>query len=221
MNKIHSNKESKKLKHRGHVHLFALVAFILAVGLACSALTSPATPAPQPPVDSGNSQPQPTDVPQQSGSTGNSSDFAVFTDKNDFFQIEVPSDWKQDSGSGDNYYIDSFTAPDGNALIESIVYDDGTSFPGGTNGKFALGLLHTFYSIDGKEGDIRITDDRIEKDGSESLSWNSRGRGTTGISYFEIRNGTTFLMLSLVYGNDFESQYLDTLNHVISTYAIP
>lgn len=209
------------MKHRGHVYLFALVAFILAVGLACSAV-SPSTPAPQQPADTtGNTQPQLTDVPQQPSNTGSTGDVAVFTDKNNLFQIEVPSDWTQDSGSGDNYYIDTFTAPDGFALIESIVYDDGTSFPGGSNGKFALSLLHTFYSVDGKEGDIHVTDDSIQKDGSERLVWNSPGRGTTGITFFEVRNHTTFLMLSLVYGNDYESQYLDTLNQVISTYTIP
>lgn len=214
------------MKYRGHVYLFAFVVFILAVGLACSALSpSPATPAPQQPVvntnDSGSTQPQATDVPQQPATASSSSDYVVFTDKNKLYQIEVPGNWKQDHTTGDHYYIDAIKSPDGNAVIETIIYDDGTAFVNGQNGKFALYLLNTFYSKTGKEGDIRVTDDKIEKDGSETLVWLSKEGGYSGISNFEVRNKTTFLMLTVNWGNDFKDQYSAALSHVFDTYAVP
>lgn len=212
------------MKYRGYKFLFALVVFILAVGLACSSLTS--TPAaPQQPINTGNDQPVQPSEPQQPSNTGNSSsDLVSFTDKNSYYQINVPGDWKHEQSedtTNNYYYIDTFTSPDGNALVENIAYDDGTSFPGGSNGQFALQILHQFYSKTGKEGDIKVTDDAVQKDGSERLVWNSKAGGYTGISFFEVRNHTTFLMFTVEYVNEAKDQYLDTLNNVISSYVIP
>ena len=205
------------MKTRGYLYLSAFIALILITGLACS-VVGPSTPVAPQPVNSGNSQP--TEPPQPSGNT-TSGDLVTFTDKNNYYQIQVPSDWKHDTSSGDNYYIDSFTSSDGKALIENIAYDDGKPFPGGSNGKFALQILHQFYSKTGKEGDIKVTDDAVQKDGSERLVWNSKEGGYTGISFFEVRKSTTFLMFTVEYVNEAKDQYLDLLNNVISTYSVP
>lgn len=119
------------------------------------------------------------------------------------------------------YYIDQFKSPDGNALIENIAYDDGKPFTGSQNGKFALYLLNTFYSSTGKEGDIHVSDDSIQKDGSERLAWSSSGGGYSGLSYFEVRNRTTFLMFTVEYANDYENTYIDILNNVVASYRTP
>ena len=204
------------MNDRGYKYLFAFAAFMLAVGLACYGGSTPAAPT-QPPAQVGGNASSPTAEPAVNSSGG----FVTFTDKNDYYQIEVPSDWKYETGSGDNYYIDSFKSPDGQALIENIVYDDGKPFPGGSNGKFALQILHQFYSKTGKEGDIKITDDAVQKDGSERLIWNSKEGGYTGISFFEVRNHTTFLMFTVEYVNEAKDQYLDLLNGVIASYSVP
>jgi hypothetical protein len=114
-----------------------------------------------------------------------------------------------------------FTAPDGHARIESIVFDDGEPFVGTQTGKTALLWLHQNYSTTGEEGDIRISDDSIQKDGSERLTWESKSGDYSGISFFEIRKPTAMLMFTVVWDNDFEDQYLDTLNAVIDSYRIP
>jgi hypothetical protein len=85
-----------------------------------------------------------------------------------------------------------------------------------------LKLLNTYYSSTGKEGDIRISDDSIQKDGSERLTWTSKGGGYSGLSFLEVRsNGTTFLFFTVDWGNDVQDTYIDTLNYVIESYKIP
>ncbi len=207
----------------------ALRSSSLIIGIACS---GGATPTAQPPQQQ---QPAPTtqsivtqSIATQSNSnttsTGNSSALVTFTDQNKFYKIELPGDWKynQTKDSQNNYYyIDTFTSPDGNAVIENIVYDDGTAFAGSDEGKFGLYLLNTFYSKTGKEGDIRVTEEKSQSDGSDRLTWYSKAGGYSGYSYLEIRNGTTFLMFTVDWANDFKDTYLDTLNQVIASYVIP
>lgn len=216
-------------------HLIVFLVLLLTASMACSLFSAggvPATeelpvqqvPAEQPSVQQPAEQESPTqESPQQSDSeTGG---FVTFTDQNDLYTIEVPADWiyEQTYDSENNYYyIDTFTSPDGGAVIENIVYDDGTLFTGNQKAKFALYLLNTFYSSTGKEGDIRVSDDKIMSDGSERLTWTSRGGGYSGISFLEVRsNGTTFLFFTVDWGNDVEETYLDTLNYVIESYTTP
>lgn len=152
-----------------------------------------------------------------SGSGG----LTTFTDQNNFYQIDVPSDWVHALTSETNDYIDTFTSPDKNALVESVVYDDGTVWTGSSNGKAALLLLNNFYSFTKKEGDIRVSEDKIQPDGSERLTWTSKGGGYSGVSYFEIRNKTTFLMFTIEWMNSAEAQYIDILNAVVRSYKLP
>lgn len=215
---------------------FVFVLLVLAmVSLACSLVSgsgAPVTEAPpvqQPPAQQPPEQQPPTaeqpvqEEPQSSDS--NDSDFVLFTDQNELYTIEVPADWtyEQTVDTETNYYyIDTFTSPDGGAVIENIVYDDGDRFTGNQKAKFALYLLNTFYSTTGKEGDIRVTDDSIMKDGSERLTWTSKGGGYSGMSYLELRsNGTTFLFFTVDWGDDVKDTYIDTLEYVIESYTIP
>ena len=209
-----------------------LLAVIASVSLACS-LFSGGGDAPA--IDNPPAQPelptkapvieQPTEAPvveqpTEEPSSG-SSDFVTFTDRNGLYKIEVPGDWLHSDETGDSYYIDQFLSPDGNALIENLVYDDGEPFTGRSNGKVALGLLHTYYSYTDEEGDIRVSDDKIMPDGSERLTWSSRGGGYSGMSFFEVRNKTTFLMFTVRWPDDAENDYVDILNRVIESYVVP
>jgi len=201
------------MKSRSILYLFAFTAMILVVGLACLSSAAPSQ-APQPVSDTSSS----------SSNSASNSDLVTFTDQNKYYAIDLPGDWKHDQTvdkENDYYYIDTFTSPDGNAIIENIAYDDGKPFTGGGNGKFALYLLNTFYSDTGKEGDIRVSDDSIQKDGSERLTWTSKGGGYSGFSYFEVRNKTSFLMFTVDWANDHESDYIDVLDSVISSYRLP
>jgi hypothetical protein len=208
------------MKNRSFFYLIAFAALTLAVGLACSALSGTPTsvPASNPPTQ----QSQPTsDSSSTSSGTSTGSDLVTFTDQNKYFQIDLPSQWVHTQSSGTHYYIDTFTSPDKKAVVENIAYDDGTAFNGTENGRFALQILNQNYSSTGKEGDIKVTDDSIQKDGSERLTWTSKAGAYSGLSYFEIRNKTTFLMFTIDWGNDSQSTYIDTLNNVVSSYRLP
>lgn len=215
------------MKTRGYSFLFAFMAFVLIVGLACSALSDTPTPAPQqPPQQQPTAQPQSNDNGNTNTSNSNTSSSALvtFTDENKFYQIDVPGDWKHDhtkDTQNNYYYIDTFTSPDGNAVVENIAYDDGTAFVGSDEATFGLKLLNNFYSKTGKEGDIKVTEEKAQSDGSDRLTWYSKAGGYSGLSFIEIRNGTTFLMFTVDWSNDFKDTYLDTLNNVIASYKVP
>jgi len=220
------------MKKQGSYRLFALMFVFVFVSLACYGGGTP-TPAPVQQQQQQQSQPtpvpqQPTPVPQQDvqptpeqQSTGG---LTTFTDQKKYFAIDVPSDWtySQTVDSENNYYyIDTFSSPDQMALVENIVYDDGKPFSGSDKGKFALYLINTFYSKTGKEGDIRVSDDRIMQDGSERLTWTSKAGGYSGISFLETRGTDTFLLFTVEWVNSAEDQYKSTLNDVIGSYRVP
>ncbi|MGA7192743.1 MAG: hypothetical protein WBW94_03865, partial [Anaerolineales bacterium] len=129
------------------------------------------------------------------------SNLTTFTDQNKYYQIQLPKDWKHEQSSGSHYYMDTFTSPDGNAVIQNIAYDDGTPISGSTNAQFALNLLDKYFSMNGQTGSITISDTNMENDGSERLSWASASTDASGISFIEVRNQTTFLIFSVEWKN--------------------
>ena len=211
--------------------LIAFFVFVIGIGCVCSGLSggTPTQPPVQPPpatkapVQQPTAQPQPTaELPQSTEAS--SGGWTTFVDQNKLYQIQVPADWtyQQTVDTENNYfYVDTFTSPDNGAVIENIVYDDGKPFTGSDKSKAALFFLNNWYSNTGKEGDIKVTDDSIQKDGSERLIWTSRGGGYSGISFLETRGSTTFLFFTVNWGNSVQDQYVDTLNQVIESYSIP
>ena len=211
--------------------LFAFVALLLAVSLACNGGQTSPTVAPVPTKQPAPTQasapnsivPQPPALNNPPPSNGNSSDIVTFTDENNLLAFDVPGDWAYEQLTYENAYIDRITSPDGSAIVDSLVYNDGAAFTGNDNGRFALQLLHQYYSSTGKEGDISISADEIQPDGSEKLTWKSKGGGYSGVSFFELRGDDrmTFLMFTLYYSNDADQAVLDILDNAITTYKIP
>lgn len=131
------------------------------------------------------------------------------------FTIDVPTPWEYERTESDVVIVDSFYAPDGHAVIQNIVYDDGEEISRSEAGTFALELLRTYYAQD-----IRILDDQVQPDGSERLIWTSSSGGYSGTSFLETR-GTTFLLFTTMHDDAYEDVYLDTLNYTVETYAVP
>lgn len=204
------------MNKRGSAYFLGFAATLLAVGLACGSISTTTS--------SPTAAASATNTPSASAPTTGAGGTTTFTDQNKNFAIDVPSDWThtQDVDKQNNYwYQDTFKSSDGHARVDSIVYNDGTPWTGSQNGAFALQLLNQYYSNTGKEGDIRVSGDSIQKDGSERLDWTSKSGGYSGESFFEVRNRMTFLMLSILWDNDFASQYQTPLDAVISSYRIP
>lgn len=211
-----------ELARQGWLYLIGFPVTVLAVGMACSTLApAAATPLPTeaalPTVGEG-------DTISSDASTTASAGIESFTDQNNYFVIDLPGDWQysQDVDNENHYwYWDVLAAPDGHAKVESVVYDDGTAWTGSQNGKQALYLLNKFYSNTGAEGDIRISNDKTQPDGSERLTWASRGGDYSGVSFFEVRNRTAFLMFTTWWDNDYADKYETVLDDVVSSYRVP
>jgi hypothetical protein len=130
----------------------------------------------------------------------------------------VPLAWTYSYDESENVYVDTFTSPDQHGVIQNITYDDGTTFTKSQAGAAALSLLNQSYT--NGANDIRITDDTVQSDGSERLTWESRSGGFSGQSFFETR-GTTFLMLSYLVDGGYADFYGPVWDNTLSTYAIP
>ncbi|HMZ08095.1 MAG TPA: hypothetical protein PK078_10800 [Anaerolineales bacterium] len=208
--------------------LFGFGALLLAVSLACGGSAAPtavptsiptAIPLPtNPPPPTEEAQQQTQDQGQQG-----TSDMVLFTDENGLFSFELPGDWLYDHGTGDNYYYDRFSSPNQLGFVENIVYNDGTAFVKSQKGQFALNLLNNLYSATGQVGDIKVTGDQLQNDGSERLEWESKSGGYSGLSFFETRgdDNATFLMLTTWWDNGVDQATYDTIMNAISTYRIP
>ena len=149
------------------------------------------------------------------------SNLTTFTDQNKYYQIQLPRDWKHEQTSGNHYYMDTFTSPDGNAVIQNIAYDDGTPITGSTHAQFALNLLDKYFSTNGQTGSITISDTSMMDDGSERLSWASASTDASGISFIEVRNETMFLIFTVEWKNRYKSQYFHILDQVTASYTVP
>lgn len=139
----------------------------------------------------------------------------TFTNPDALFSVKVPTAWEYERSESENAGIDTFIAPDGHAVIQNIVYDDGNAISRSDAADLALQLLHNSYAPD-----VRILDNRMQPDGSERLTWTSSSGDYSGISFFETR-GTTFLLFTAMYDRQYEDVYLDPLEYTISSYAAP
>jgi hypothetical protein len=137
-----------------------------------------------------------------------------FFGPNDLFFMEVPVSWRHEETTGNATAVDTFFSPDEHAVIQNITYDKGQPISKSEAGKFALGLLTTYYA-----DDIKISDDQVQQDGSERLTWNSPGGDFSGISSFESR-GNTFLLFTTMWDLDYEDMYFPILDYTLSTYDV-
>jgi hypothetical protein len=138
-----------------------------------------------------------------------------FIGPDSLYSVNVPISWTYEHTTGDFTAIDAFNSPDENAIIQNIIYDDGNDISQLEAAALALELLRNFYGED-----IKITEDRIQPDGSERLAWFSLDKNLTGLSFFETR-GTIFLLFNAVYENSYRNYYIDSLNYAVSTYKAP
>lgn len=138
-----------------------------------------------------------------------------FTGPNDLFEIDVPTAWQYERTEDGTTIIDTFYAPDGHAVIQNITFDEGTELSRTQAAQLGREWLKDAYAQD-----MRFLDDRVQPDGSERLTWTSAASDMSGISFLEAR-GTTFLLFTAMYDNEFGDVYLETLEYTISSYTIP
>jgi len=201
--------------------LLAFIAILVGVTLACVPGNDTPTPVPTPtPAPTkALSQPQPPATPV--GNTTVSSDLVTWTDQSDLLAFDLPGNWTYEQYTEEDLYIDKFASPDETAFIDSLVfYNNGSPV---NSGYASLYMLNNYYSYTGKEGDIRVTEDKIMKDGSERLTWFSKGGNYSGVSFLEIRgkDKSTFLLFTAYWADGVDQDTLDTVNNAIASYRVP
>jgi hypothetical protein len=218
--------------------LFFVTVLALAA-LACNGGRTPTSAPPQaaptsvqPPKDATQAAPQDNGDSNSSGDSttnskqlGSNSDPVTFTDSNNLYSFELPGDWTYENSfnEDDGIYVDHFESPDTTGFIENITGFSEDPLTGNSNGKVALYFIHKYYSNTGAEGDIRISGDQIQSDGSERLDWKSKSGGYSGMSYFEVRGDDrkTFLMFTVWWSNATPQEVIDTIQGAIKTYRVP
>jgi hypothetical protein len=143
----------------------------------------------------------------------------TFTDANDRFSIDVPIGWKTliDESMDDHVVRTQFRSPDDNAIIESIIWEPGGEIKLGSAADFLMDILRTSYASD--VNDIKITSEIVLEDyKSERITWISHSGGYAGMAYFEVRNKTQVVLLSIVWNRLFDDIYEPVLNSAVSTY---
>lgn len=129
----------------------------------------------------------------------------------------VPASWEHSHDeSYANTVVDSFQPPDEAAIIESVVYDDGTEMSGEVAREFALGMLKDFDDVQ----DLVVTEEQSQPDGSQRLSWYSDAGGFSGESFYEVR-GTTFLILTFAVNNPNYDRYQEVWSDLLASYTVP
>jgi hypothetical protein len=140
--------------------------------------------------------------------------FFTFKDQNNLYTIKVPA-WTYDYKTGQDIYIDSFSSPDGNAAIQTIVFDVKKNVTQSLAGQVALILLNQFYTTGA--GDIKISKDTPQPDGRERLDWRSKKSNLEGVTVFESR-GHDLILFSVFYGSQVKDVFTNSLNIVLDSY---
>ncbi|MDX1435936.1 MAG: hypothetical protein R3335_03940 [Anaerolineales bacterium] len=135
-----------------------------------------------------------------------------FFGPDDLFTIQVPTGWAYEMSEGDSTVVDTFFSPDEHAVIQNISFDDGQPVTDEEAGTVARDLITNFYA-----GDVEITNEEIQEDGSVRLTWNSPGDAFSGNSFYETR-GTTFLLFTIMWDDEYEDVYFPILDYTVGSY---
>lgn len=133
---------------------------------------------------------------------------------NDYFSIAVPTYWISERTSGEFSIVDTYTAPDKQAIAQTLVYDDGQSLTGRVAGEIVLTTLREQYAPD-----ISVVGDRLIPDGREMLTWESLDGSYEGVTTFET-NGTALMVLTVLWENGSEFDYRYILDGILTSYTL-
>ncbi len=187
--------------------MIAFISIILFSGIACNMVGTPTQQA--------QTMAPPTDKVDAFPTSSNLDNWVTFSDQNNSYKIDLPKDWV--TGHSDekdyNYYIDQFQPPDLKELLEVFVFDDGKPFKDGDDKYiYALSVLKSLYAKD-----VEVANRNVEPNGRETLIWKSKT--DEFISIFEVKNKTSFVMLTVL-GYATEEQYPEVVNKIVASFVI-
>ena len=139
----------------------------------------------------------------------------TFTAPQDLFTLEIPDNWtsERDTAAIENSQIDTYTAPDGHAFVQSLVNstDEGTSAV--LKAQYTRDYMKRLYG-----SDLRFASDVSLADGREKLEWWSDMNKTSGTTYFNTNDGYLYFATT-AYEDAYESDYKSVLQDVADSYS--
>jgi hypothetical protein len=131
---------------------------------------------------------------------------------NNYFSILRPPYWNYQRVEEKYTIAETFISPDENAVIQTLVYDDGQPISKKVAGELALALLRNNYTRK-----ITVLEDRVLEDGREKLTWHSIPSKYQGITSFSTRQTGVFI-LTVMWSDDPDQYYQAILGDVFSSY---
>ncbi|BBB47451.1 hypothetical protein [Pelolinea submarina] len=139
----------------------------------------------------------------------------TFTAPQDLFTLEIPDNWtaERDTATIEDTQIDTYTAPDGHAFVQSLVNstDEGTSAV--LKAQYTRDYMKRLYG-----SDLRFASDVSLADGREKLEWWSDMNKTSGTTYFSTKEGYLYFATT-AYEDAYESDYKSVLQDVADSYS--
>lgn len=132
---------------------------------------------------------------------------------NGYFSIMISPYWGMRRVENEYSTVETFTSPDENAIIQTLIYDDGKPMSMKIAGELALALLRNNYTTD-----VILTKDEVLKDGREKLTWGSLDSNYQGLITFTT-HGNAAQILAVLWDQDPEDYYETILNNVLSSYT--
>ncbi|HEY60083.1 MAG TPA: hypothetical protein G4N92_05300 [Anaerolineae bacterium] len=138
-----------------------------------------------------------------------------YTAPENLFHLNVPGTWNfnKDTEIIDNTVVESFVSTDTHAVVQIVVNECGENVDQLEKGHITLDFMKRLYP-----SDLRIAYDTVLPDGRERLDWWSYLDEISGTTFFD-RHRNHLYMFTVYYDDDYEKQYLPTLNEVIDSFS--
>ena len=141
------------------------------------------------------------------------SNWISFSDQGNSYTIDLPKDWSTRHSVGKDYYLDEFQPPNLKELVGVFVFDDAKPFAAGDDQyAFAVSVLNSLY------GQVtEVTSRSTDESGREQVTWKSDTSRFTSI--YQLRNSTTFLMLTIAgYGG--EDEFTGDIKGIVGSFTV-
>ena len=131
------------------------------------------------------------------------------------FTLEIPTAWSKyaDIGRIENTQIEGFLSPDKHAAVQIATYRQGSLVTQEAKAIKTMDVLRLMYGYD-----LRVSHDKALPDGRERLAWSAARREISGISFFN-SYGNSIYIFSVVWDDDFQSMYENTLNAIVESFG--
>ena len=139
-----------------------------------------------------------------------------YTALEDLFTLRVPSGWtqQQDTATIEKSVVDTFTAPDGNALVQVLANRVDYELDKVLKGQVTLDYMKRLYG-----NDLRVATDVTLPDGRERLDWWSEANKTSGSTYFEMEDRYLFFY-TIARKDKYKDQYDPILKEIADSYTL-